>query len=200
MLHYNTLPVSSINYPYCFKHKVFNQVELEKIIIYCDALEKTKGEISNKNSFAVDKELRISDISWVNLNTESKWIFDRIAENIDSLNNEFFQHDLYGFNEIQYAEYDSKQLGKYDYHMDMAMSPSMSDNNMSRKLSMSLLLNNTFKGGEFEFNISNLDTPISELVAGTIVVFPSYLIHRVKPVTEGIRLSLTAWCVGPKFK
>lgn len=200
MLYYNPLSVSSTNYPYCFRHEVFNATELKKIIKYCNTLEKTKGEISNKNSFAVDKELRISDISWVNLNTESKWIFDRIAENIDSLNNEFFQHDLYGFNEIQYAEYDSKQLGKYDYHMDMAMSPSMSDNNMSRKLSISLLLNNTFKGGEFEFNISNLDTPISELVAGTIVVFPSYLIHRVKPVTEGIRRSLTAWCVGPKFK
>jgi len=200
MLYYNPLSLSSINYPYCFRHQVFNATELQKIIKYCNTLEKITGQIGNENDLTVNTELRISDISWINPNTESKWVFDRIAENIDSLNKEFFQHDLYGFSEIQYAEYDSKQLGKYDYHMDMTISPSLSDNNMPRKLSASLLLNDTFEGGEFEFNVSNFDVPILELVAGTIVVFPSYLIHRVKPVTKGIRRSLTVWCVGPKFK
>lgn len=204
MLHYNTLPVSSINYPYCFKHKVFNQVELEKIIIYCDALEKTKANIREtevgKNTEKFDSTTRVSDISWITIDAESKWIFDRIAEKIDSLNHEFYQHDLFGFNAIQYAEYNFKQLGKYDYHMDMHMFPSTSDNNMPRKLSASLLLNNTFEGGEFEINTGGGGEKVSELVAGTIIVFPSYLIHRVKPVTKGIRRSLTVWCVGPKFK
>ena len=204
MSYYNSVPESSINYSYCFKHKVFNEIELEKIIKYCNALEKTKAnvreaEVGGKTE-KVDTRIRVSDISWLTFDIESKWIFDRIAENINSLNDEFYQHDLFGFHAIQYAEYNSEQLGKYDYHMDMHMFPAISDNHLSRKLSASLLLNNIFEGGEFEINTGGASKKVSELVAGTIVVFPSYVIHRVKPVTKGIRRSLAVWCVGPKFR
>lgn len=35
---------------------------------------------------------------------------------------------------------------------------------------------------------------------GTILCFPSYVLHRVTPVTEGTRYSLVAWITGPQFK
>lgn len=200
MLYYNPLSVSSITYPYCFKQEVFSPTELKKIIKYCNTLEKTKAKIIDRTEIVNNDELRTSDIGWITLNTESKWIFDRLAENIDSLNNEFYQYDLFGFNAIQYAEYNSEQLGKYNYHIDMSLFPTIPESGMTRKLSASLLLNDTFEGGEFEINLANEDTKVSELVAGSIIAFPSYVIHRVKPVTKGIRRSLTVWCVGPKFK
>lgn len=200
MLYYDPLSISAMNYPYCFKHEVFTATELQKILKYCKTLDKTKAKLEHQTEDVADYKTRISDVSWIRPNTESKWIFDRIAANIDSMNKEFYQYDLFGFSEIQYAEYDYEQLGKYDYHTDIAMSPIMSRNNLTRKLSASLLLNDTFEGGEFQYNVGNSDQSVSELVAGTIVVFPSYLLHRVKTVTKGIRRSLTVWCVGPKFK
>ena len=35
---------------------------------------------------------------------------------------------------------------------------------------------------------------------GTLVAFPSYVMHRVTPVTSGTRKSLVAWVAGPKFR
>ncbi|MEC7191643.1 MAG: 2OG-Fe(II) oxygenase [Pseudomonadota bacterium] len=35
---------------------------------------------------------------------------------------------------------------------------------------------------------------------GDVIVFPSYLHHRVKPVTKGVRYSIVAWYGGPPFK
>ena len=38
------------------------------------------------------------------------------------------------------------------------------------------------------------------LPKGSIVVFPSHLWHRVKPVTKGTRYSLVVWHLGYPFK
>ena len=38
------------------------------------------------------------------------------------------------------------------------------------------------------------------LPKGSIVIFPSYIWHRVSPVTKGTRLSLVQWNLGPGFK
>ena len=71
-----------------------------------------------------------------------------------------------------------------------------------RKLSMSVLLNDNFEGGAFEFATYGKEdciiTPI-EVEAGSVIVFPSWMEHRVAPVTKGIRYSLVTWFVGPPF-
>ena len=35
---------------------------------------------------------------------------------------------------------------------------------------------------------------------GKLILFPSYVLHEVKPVTKGERYSLVAWITGPQFK
>ena len=73
--------------------------------------------------------------------------------------------------------------------------------NYSRKLSMSLLLNDEFEGGELEIaNPLQMESFTVELKAGTVAVFPAWVKHRVKPVTSGTRYSLVAWMNGPQFK
>ena len=64
-----------------------------------------------------------------------------------------------------------------------------------------------YKGGELEFdfrnkkpNISSIQTCLEILPKGSIVVFPSHIWHRVKPVTKGIRYSLVIWNLGYPFK
>ena len=49
-----------------------------------------------------------------------------------------------------------------------------------------------------KYKVRNIDD--IEMNKGDIVVFPSYLMHRVTPVTRGERYSLVAWACGEQFK
>jgi PKHD-type hydroxylase len=83
-------------------------------------------------------------------------------------------------------------------------------NKKIRKLSVSVLLSDPkdFKGGEFEFDFRNHDPKDKEnkQVAkelnkkGSMIVFPSFIWHRVKPVTKGVRYSLVLWYLGHPWK
>ena len=61
---------------------------------------------------------------------------------------------------------------------------------------MTIILNDDYEGGEFEFFLDDIQIK-NEI--GTVIVFPSYFLHRVNPVTKGTRYSLVAWFRGPKF-
>ena len=81
-------------------------------------------------------------------------------------------------------------------------------NGKERKLTAVTLLSDDFSGGEFELAYQthgdNNDTKIEvlsvDLSLGDMLVFPSFVWHRVKPVTSGIRHSMQLWCLGPPFK
>ena len=103
-----------------------------------------------------------------------------------------------------------KKGGFYNFHRDGSGDHLSAYNNPQnafmhghvRKLSMSVMLNDNFDGGAFEFAAYSKEecvvTPI-EATAGSVIVFPSSMEHRVAPVTKGIRYSLVTWFVGPPF-
>ena len=64
---------------------------------------------------------------------------------------------------------------------------------------MSILLNDDYTGGELEIKEDGRNSEMPNTI-GTIIVFPSYFTHRVKPVKKGTRYSLVAWLGGPKFR
>ena len=67
----------------------------------------------------------------------------------------------------------------------------------TRKISMSLMLNDDYEGGELEI----MDTPPQpKWGVGQMVFFPSYQYHEVKPVTKGTRYSLVLWFLGPPLR
>jgi PKHD-type hydroxylase len=105
-----------------------------------------------------------------------------------------FKYDV--MEEIQLGRYGVG--GHYDWHKDIA-TPNLSSN-YQRKLSLSLLLNDPadYVGGAFKFkDLQESQQP--ELKKGSIIVFPSFLEHRVEPVTEGKRFSAVTWVSGPAF-
>ncbi len=103
------------------------------------------------------------------------------------------------------------QIGKYskgcfyDYHADGdgVTTYDAPENNWTngktRKLSMSILLNEDYEGGDFKF-YGDKETALKEKTKGSILVFPSYMVHKVNPITKGTRYSLVAWFVGEPFK
>ena len=110
-----------------------------------------------------------------------------------------------GFDSFQYTEYDDTEKGRYDWHQDMVLGKNMPNDMIeTRKLSMTLCLNEygiDYEGGEFQINTSK-EEEAEDFPAklGRAFLFPSYMIHRVKPVTKGKRKSLVVWVLGPKFK
>ena len=103
-----------------------------------------------------------------------------------------------------------KKGGFYSFHRDGNGDHLSAYNNPAnaymhghvRKLSMSVMLNDNFDGGAFEFATYGKEkctiTPI-EATAGSVIVFPSAMEHRVAPITKGIRYSVVCWFVGPPF-
>ena len=117
-------------------------------------------------------------------------------------NRNAFGFDLKMFTEIQFTEYSEKDLGTYDWHHDTAwVSPKL----FRRKLSLVIQLTDPdeYEGGRFEISKDDCtECPDPEKLKpkGTVIIFPSFLRHRVTPVTKGTRNSLVSWMEGPYFR
>lgn len=190
---------SSVTYSYVYKHEVFSPDELKQVLEYCDTLDTQQGIVSKQGGFGVG-EVRKSNIAFIEPNETNAWMFDRINYELSVINAQFYGFDLYGYDYMQYGTYSPG--GRYGWHMDMFLGDKMlNENTMSpRKLSASILLNDDFEGGEFQLNEGEGDPTTAEMRAGTMVAFPSFMVHRVNEVTSGTRKSLVAWVTGPKFK
>jgi PKHD-type hydroxylase len=184
---------------------LFNDEELNRINEYVDNLELEDGTTVTNSGQEVQKNIRVSKIKFINPNEENQWIFNKFNWVIEQLNTEFYGFDLNGYDVIQYGVYEDADSGKYDWHMDSIMGSDRGDTMIeTRKLSLTMLLNEPgvdFEGGEFQINEGREDTPGKVITKkGRIIAFPSFMIHRVKPVTKGVRKSLVIWVTGPKFK
>ena len=105
----------------------------------------------------------------------------------------------FGFNvnyipTIQFGEYSKGSF--YDWHHDIDWTANMS---YDRKLSVVVQLSNSnnYSGGQLEFK--ETEAPSQFSTQGSIIVFPSYLQHRVTEVSEGVRYSLVCWAEGPRW-
>lgn len=198
MFHLEPIKASKNTFAYAFQHQVFNTDELNNITNYCKSKPKINSSIvTASNNLALDKTIRSSKISWIDYEKTNAWFYTKIANIIQNLNESCYGFDLFGFEQLQFTEYNAKTKDKYDWHMDMfwGENPYL----LTRKLSATLLLNDNFEGGQFEFSdLSTAEQP--QMKAGSLIVFPSFLPHRVAPMISGVRNSLVCWCLGPKFK
>lgn len=136
---------------------------------------------------------RSSKICWVN----ESWVQELLWEYILEANKKTFHVDVINKSEIQFTEYRSDEGGKYDWHHDVNWN---AQEGLDRKLSISIQLSDKtdYLGGDFEFEEINSSMDFKGI--GTIIIFPSYLRHRVTKVTSGTRRSLVAWFYGPNWK
>jgi PKHD-type hydroxylase len=141
---------------------------------------------------ARSRSRRISRVREVYPDPTTNWIFEKL-ETVLLLINRQYQFGITGFFEgAQIYEYPVE--GHLNWHMDVAKGY-MS----ARKMSMSVQLNNgdEYDGGDLEFMDFNNKAPRG---IGDLIVFPSYLMHRVSRVTRGTRYSWVSWVHGPPFR
>ena len=186
-------------HPFTTWNDAFTFDELRNIINYCDSIPKNKGSVGGSSENDDISNIRKSDIAWIDLNDTTKWIYDRLADVLRSINGQFYRFDIYGFCEnLQYTLYDGNYSGHYTWHQDSGVSHQFSS---PRKLSLVLQLSDSweYEGGELEIYSSLKPTQVKKQ-KGLITVFPSYMLHRVTPVTAGIRRTLVVWVTGPAFR
>jgi len=104
--------------------------------------------------------------------------------------------DVDSVEHVQIAQYEPGSY--YDWHTDEAIISKT--NGTQRKISVVVMLSDPseYDGGALEFNQKH-PTAVPN-IQGSVYVFPSLILHRVVPVTKGVRYSLAAWCRGPAFR
>jgi PKHD-type hydroxylase len=155
------------------------------------------------------KKKRDSNIVWLN----DRWIYKEIQPFIHQANRLAGWNFDWDFSEsCQFTKYKLNQF--YDWHCDSWEAPYANPDNKDtngkiRKLSVTCSLSapEDYEGGELEFDFRNMDPDKKSIrkcaeikPRGSIVVFPSHVWHRVKPVTKGTRYSLVIWNLGYPFR
>lgn len=166
-----------------------------------EAIKQRAEEVAFQNATIFSGEeknddIRRSQVKWLSHDNATKQF---LWQYIQQANRNAFGFNIDNLGDIQYTEYDETDEGHYDWHHDINWSQ---DKAYDRKLSITVQLTDgsEYEGGQFEFSeVANPDPGASKKL-GTVLVFPSYLKHRVTPVTKGKRISLVGWFEGPRWK
>ena len=181
--------------PFTFWNGAFTPEELDRITACGDALREAEATVMNSASDTQNSSIRVTRISWIAQTQETQWLYQRLAGVTANINQQAYCFELSALEDLQYTVYLAGEGGRYDWHVDQGRTP------RRRKLSLVLQLSDPadYEGCELQvYASSQIDTaPKSR---GTLIAFPSYTLHRVTPITAGIRRSLVMWCSGPRFR
>jgi PKHD-type hydroxylase len=171
----------------------FTPEECDRLIRHATVEGGKPADVVSDNRLHYRPTVRRSTIRWVNNNPEVQWMFERLNALVLAAN-QHYRFDIYGFiDPVQVAEYGVDD--HFDWHVDLSTGMTS-----LRKLSISVQLSDPadYDGGELEFHGSSYGRqPTSR---GAAILFPSFVSHRVTPITRGTRFSLVAWASGPAFK
>jgi PKHD-type hydroxylase len=144
-----------------------------------------------------ESDVRKSSIKWIPQDDEWKWLYEKLM-NMAKEANSIWGFDLISAPEqIQYTEYYGDKLGHYGWHQDIG--PNMLS---LRKISITVQLSESdeYVGGDLEMFCGEGHIQTSPRGAGVVFIFPSYMMHRVTPVTSGVRRSFVLWLGGAHYR
>lgn len=172
--------------------------DCDKIIDFAkDKWEQASIGGDNEPRKLVFEEIRKSDIVWCDEPDVYKMAWSYLN---DANENAKWKFSIDSAQPMQITRY--SEGGHYEYHIDgngftrEMQDPKQTTYGKTRKLSMTIVLNEDYEGGEFQFF---RDDRLVREKTGTVIVFPSYVQHRVLPITKGTRYSLVVWFCGEPF-
>jgi PKHD-type hydroxylase len=145
-----------------------------------------------------DHNLRRADVVWLDEVPETDWVMERIIDIVRTANRDVFGFDVTEFAESpQVARYGAERQGHFDWHSDIGEGRLAE----RRKLTIVVQLSDpdAYDGGELDL-MPGAGVQTAERAQGAATLFPSFVLHRVRPVTRGARRSLTVWCHGAPFR
>lgn len=178
---------------WAFMDAVFSPEECRSIIAIGNARMPAPAKVGPKGVAAA--AVRDSRIVFLHPADELEWAFRRMTDAVMLLNERYFGFDLFGMTEgFQFTRYDAP-AGFYGAHIDKAFGSTI------RKLSLTVQLSPPadYDGGELALQIG-VEPVAMPRQQGQLIVFPSYVLHEVRPVTRGARYSLVSWVTGAPFR
>ena len=183
---------------YWYFNNFINNKQIKKINNFIDKNfefiedEKLHATIDDKKiKFATVKQ-----ITWKKI----KHLFNDIEKYIISVNQINFGYHIYPINDVDICNlniYSHKDSGQYNWHNDES-------NNDIHDLKLTVLINvstKQYSGGNFkifnrgkEYEVKELNNP------GNVVMFKSFLNHKVTPVLNGERRTIAIFLKGRRFK
>ncbi|ETW13570.1 2OG-Fe(II) oxygenase [Roseivivax marinus] len=173
----------------------FSPAECDRILALADAAPlRDAGLVRGQH----DHGQRRAELSWLDEAEGSEWVMDRLVDVVRRANRSVFDFELTDFAESpQVARYGAERAGHFDWHADIGEGAVAA----RRKLTMVVQLSEPadYAGGGLEImpSAAIITAPTQR---GAATLFPSFMLHRVTPVTEGVRRSLTVWVHGPAFR
>lgn len=142
-------------------------------------------------------DLRRADLVWLDDLSDTGPVMDALTATVADANRSFgFAIDDLA-ESAQVARYDAARQGHFDWHSDIGRTGLAA----RRKLTMVVQLSDpdSYAGGALELwpDAGRHEAP---RLRGSATLFPSFVLHRVSPVTQGTRWSLTLWAHGPAFR
>jgi PKHD-type hydroxylase len=189
---------------YAYWDGAFTNEELDQIVKLGLRTPLVEAEINSSGKDAdADQRIKFSTrackINWMGIDAETNWIFEKLQKVFVNLNAKYFKYELNKFEPFQFTSYASDRQEFYGRHMDCSFG--INDASTSRKLSVTVQLSDgaDYEGGDLVFHPGS-EPEFAPKKKGMIILFPSFIIHEVTPVTAGHRYSLVTWAHGPHFK
>jgi PKHD-type hydroxylase len=145
----------------------------------------------------IDHSIRRTRTKPFQFSGENLWIPERIYNIARQANDSYYRFNIGGLGETHILEYEKDCF--YNWHIDITSD----DNNCTRKISLILFLSDPadYEGGKLSWSLNDEpDTLKVDQEMGSMILFPSFLPHRVTPVTRGLRKALVSWVHGDSFR
>lgn len=187
------LPLKQHFVEYIYYQGLFLPHEIDRLKSLWKDQDTVKATLTGKDKY--NDEIRQSSVMGLHNDPEYKWVYDRLASVAVQCNNERFWFDLLGFYEnLQLTRYSEGDF--FEWHLDFG-----SGESSMRKLSVTVQLSDPseYEGGDLQFMI-NQKIVTAPREKGTAIIFPSFIMHRVTPITKGVRQSIVGWVSGPPYR
>jgi len=180
---------------YTWFSNFFSEEETAQICAAWSDELASNAAVNNAGKEETRDDLRKSQIMFLKPGTANDWIYERLSQACIQTNTNRYKFEITGFQtELQLANYSNK--GFFDWHMDFG-----AGDISNRKLSITVQLSGSdeYEGGDLQFMI-NQNIVNAPREKGTAIIFPSFALHRVTPVTKGSRKSIVGWIAGPPYR
>lgn len=129
-----------------------------------------------------------------------RFVYERVIDTVYAANKIYWRYNITRnpdsplIEHMQFQIYNASNLGHYTWHQDQSVRGELA----TRKVSVTVQLSDpsTYEGGNLELKAGEQEMRMSR-EQGAAVIFPSYMVHRVTPVTTGIRASMAIWFHEP---
>src|SRR6185312_6839283 len=175
---------------------LFSTGELDRLERLCDSLALEQARLTGTGHPAI----RSTQVAWLHRDAATEDLYLRMEAIVLRLNAELFHFELSGLAVMQYALYRQEEAGYFDWHNDYGRYRG-DPGQEPRKITISLQMSEgaSYDGCDLEVRAAH-PVDVAARERGTLMAFRANALHRVTPITRGVRKSLVIWAAGPEFR